>query len=654
MRLHTEEHPPLDAADPTGIELLHSLLEKLPVAAYTCDADGLITFFNEPAAELWGSRPRLNHPADRWCGSFRLFTSDGSPISHPECWMALAINTGETQSGKEIVIERPDGTRISGLAHATPIRDGRGRVAGAVNILIDIGERQRADAAHARLAAIVESSDDAIVGKTLDGRIVSWNSGAQRLFGYTAEEAVGQFVTLIIPAERMQEEAEILGKLVRGERVDHYETVRMAKDGRLLDISLTSSPIRDGSGRIIGASKVARDITERKRQEERMRALHEELRAADRAKNDFLAMLAHELRNPLAPIRNVVEILHLTDGAPPELRSALGVIDRQLSHMTRLVNDLMDVSRISRNKLELRKERVDLARILDDAVEAARPLLAARAHDFGMDLPPEPIWLDADPTRLAQAIANLLNNAAKYTERGGRVRLSARREGGRAVITVRDSGMGIPPEALATIFEKFAQLDRSLDKSEGGLGIGLHLARHLAEMHGGTLSASSKGTGQGSEFTLTVPVALAPRAEDPTAAAGEARRGRSFRILVVDDSRDGADSLGLLLEKSGHTVRIAYDGLRAVEVAKEFQPDVVLLDLGLPKLNGYEAAEHIRQLPEGKDTTLIALTGLSQEMARMRSREAGFDVHLVKPVDPVALFRTMAALRAKVGARPTE
>jgi PAS domain S-box-containing protein len=649
-----QDHIPLDtiAGDATGFELLHRLLEKLPVAAYTCDSEGLITFFNEPAAELWGSRPRLNHPADRWCGSFRLFASDGTPIPHPECWMALAINTGETQTGKEIVIERPDGSRISGLAHATPIRDGRGRVAGAVNILIDIGERQRADAAHARLAAIVESSDDAIVGKTLDGRIVSWNSGAQRLFGYTAEEAVGQFVTLIIPPERLQEEAEILGKLVRGERVDHYETVRVAKDGRLLDISLTSSPIRDGSGRIIGASKVARDITERKRQEERMRALHEELRAADRAKNDFLAMLAHELRNPLAPIRNVVEILHLTDGAPPELRSALGVIDRQLSHMTRLVDDLMDVSRISRNKLELRKERVDLARILDDAVEATRPLLAARAHDFGMDLPPEPISLDADPTRLAQAIANLLNNAAKYTERGGRVRLSARREGGRAVVTVRDSGMGIPPEALATIFEKFAQLDRSLDKSEGGLGIGLHLARHLAEMHGGTLSASSKGMGQGSEFTLTVPVALAPKAEGQVAAAGEARRGRSFRILVVDDNRDGANSLGLLLEKSGHMVRIAYDGLRAVEFAKEFQPEVVLLDLGLPKLNGYEAAEHIRQLPGGKDITLIALTGLSQEMARMRSREAGFDLHLVKPVDPVALFRTMASLRAKVGARP--
>jgi PAS domain S-box-containing protein len=648
MQQSAAKHHPIDPIGSSGFELIYGLLEALPLAAYVCDADGLITYSNPKAEALWGMAPRLNDPAHRWCGSYRLYSAvDGAPIPHPECWMAQAITTGEPQNGKEIVVERPDGSRVSGLANATPIRDARGRIVGADSIVIDTGDRNRADAAPARLAAIVESSDDAIIGKTLDGKIVSWNTGAERLFGYTAEEAVGQFVTLIIPSERREEERDILAKLVRGERVDHYETVRVTKDGRLVDISLTSSPIRDGSGRIIGASKVARDNTQRKRQEERLQMLNEELRTADRAKNDFLAILAHELRNPLAPIRNVVEILHLTEGSSSDLRSALSVIDRQLSHMTRLVDDLLDVSRVSRNKLELRKERVDLAEVLDDAVEATRPLLAARGHDFGMDLPPERIWLDADPTRLAQAIANLLNNAAKYTGRQGRVRLAARREGDWAVITVLDSGMGIPADQLAAVFEKFRQLDQTLDRSEGGLGIGLHLARHLAEMHGGTLSATSDGPGKGSEFKLTIPVALAPTVPLRTPEDGEAkRRGPSFRILVVDDNRDGADSLGLLLELSGHAVRIAYDGLRAVEVAREFRPEVVLLDIGLPKLNGYEAAQHIRELPWGQETTLIALTGLSQEMARARSEGAGFDSHLVKPVDPEALFRVMSALRA--------
>jgi PAS domain S-box-containing protein len=650
MRQSAAKSDPIEVTgiESSGLELLYRLLDTLPLAAYACDADGLITYFNSKVEALWGTTPLLHNPAHRWCGSYRMYSAvDGTLIPHPECWMAQAILTGEPQVGKEIVVEQPDGTRLTGLAHATPIRDGRGRIIGAINCVIDIADRNRADTAQARLAAIVESSDDAIIGKTLEGKIVSWNTGAQRLFGYTAEEAVGQFVTLIIPAERLDEEREILAKLVKGERVEHYETVRVTKDGRLLDISLTSSPIRDGSGRIIGASKVARDITLRRKQEAQLRTLNEELRAADRAKNDFLATLAHELRNPLAPLRNVVEILHRTEEPSADLRSALGVIDRQTSHMTRLVDDLLDVSRISRNKLQLRKERVDLVQVLETAVEATLPLLSARGHDFGTDLPAEPIPLEADPTRLAQAIANLLNNAAKYTERQGRVRLAARREGGRAVITVRDSGIGIPKGQLSAIFEKFAQLDESLDRAEGGLGIGLHLARHLVELHGGSLSASSDGPGQGSEFTLTVPVAKAPSGPPRIPQAGEAKRGPSFKILVVDDNRDGADSLGLLLELSDHVVRIAYDGLQAVEVAREFQPEVVLLDLGLPKLNGYEAAEHIRELPGCKDITLIALTGLSHETARSLSKGAGFDSHLVKPVDPDALFRVMAALRAR-------
>jgi PAS domain S-box-containing protein len=800
---------------PTGLdEQFRRLLETLPVPAYTCDAEGLITFYNELAVEAWGRTPKLLDPEDRWCGSFKLYSAvDGSPIPHGECWMALAIKTGEPQNGQEIVVERPDGRRRTALAHANPIRDARGRLIGAVNVFVDISDRKRAEEAQSRLGAIVESSDDAIIGKTLEGIIVSWNASAERIFGYTAEEAVGQSILLIIPPERQAEEGEILARLCAGERIDHYETVRVAKDGRQIHVSLTSSPIRDGTGQVIGASKVARDITAKKREEEGLRLLqgmsvrlstaldedyilgealrtaaaiqgtgmglllvlsptedelvvgaslgfdaealaafpairpgqggfaacleqegrviienaaadpcmagflevfrrlgikaihstplttrsgkalgvlstqftgphrpseqelslvdlcarqavdffenarlYTELREADRAKNDFLAILAHELRNPLAPIRNTVETVRLTGAHSPELRAGLGVIDRQILLMTRLIDDLLDVSRITQNKLELRKERLELADVIHAAVESSRPILTARAHDFGVDLPPEPIMLEADLARLAQVTSNLLNNAAKYTERGGRIRLTARREGNEAIVSVRDNGIGIPEQLQARVFDMFAQVEHSLDRSEGGLGIGLHLARKLAEMHGGNLSVRSAGSGKGSEFTLRLPVPEEPAPQRRCFVSDWAPQslGSPLRILVVDDNRDSADSLGLLLEIPGNVVRIAYDGLHAVEMAAEFRPDVVLLDIGLPKLDGYQVAQRIRQQPGGMDLTLIALTGWGQEEARVRAKQAGFDSHLVKPVDPGLLLRHLGSLRRSNGGRPAD
>jgi len=625
---------------------LRQLLEALPVGAYACDPEGLITSFNQKAVELWGRTPRLNDPTDRWCGSFKLYSADdGTPLRHEECWMALAIRTGVPQNAQEIVIERPTGERITALAHANPIRDAEGRLVGAVNVLVDISDRRRAEETQSKLGAIVESSDDAIIGKTLDGRIVSWNAGAERIFGYTAEEAVGRPITLIIPPERLDEEAGILAKLCAGERVEHYETVRLTKDGRRLDISLTSSPIRNAAGRVIGASKVARDITEKKRDEAERLRLVDELKDADRAKNDFLATLAHELRNPLAPLRNSVEMLQRSGQPTGPIRLALGVMDRQLTHMTRLIDDLLDVSRITQNKLELRKERMELADVLRAAVEASRPLLTERGHDFGVDLPPEPIVLDGDLTRLAQVVANLLNNASKYTESGGRIRLGARRDGRDAVITVRDSGIGIPLDAQGRIFEMFTQVDRSLERSEGGLGIGLHLARQLVAMHGGTLSVHSEGAGRGSEFSVRIPLpAAAATRPRPERDPAQALPHTSLRILVVDDNRDAADSLALLLGLPGNEVHVAYDGLRAIEMADEVRPDVILLDIGLPRLNGYATAERIRQQPWGKPIILVALTGWGQEEARQRSQESGFDAHLVKPVDPAALMQQLSQL----------
>jgi PAS domain S-box-containing protein len=326
--------------------------------------------------------------------------------------------------------------------------------------------------ARAFLAAIVESSADAIVSKSLEGRIQSWNAGAERLFGYSAEEAIGQSVRLIIPPERADEEDEILARIRAGEPIGHFETVRLAKDGRRIDVSLTISPIRDPSGRVIGASKVARDITLEKR-------AREVLNDAVRIKDEFLAILVHELRNRIAPIRNALEVLSNGSAVAPEAKPAVDVIDRQTTQMIRLVNDLMDVSRISRNDLKLRKKRVKLQDILRDAFEVSRPLIDEREHVLSVSEPPRAIYIEADRVRLSQAITNLLNNAARYTDRGGRIWLRAERQGDEAIVAVSDNGAGIAPELLPHLFEMFVRADPSYDGPQRGLGVGLTLVKRI-------------------------------------------------------------------------------------------------------------------------------------------------------------------------------
>jgi PAS domain S-box-containing protein len=550
--------------------------------------------------------------------------------------MALALRDGRSFEGQEIIIGREDGSRLTVLAHAHPLRDDAGKIAGAVNILVDITERKLAFEASRRLAAIVETSDDAIVSKSLDGTVRSWNQAAERMFGWRAYEAIGRSITLIIPPDRHAEETDVLQRIGRGETIHHYETVRQRKDGKLLDISLSVSPLRDRDGTIIGASKIARDITEQKR-------IQKLLREADRQKDEFLAMLAHELRNPLAPISNAVQLLKLEDNDKTTMERARMVIERQLHHMVRLVDDLMDVSRISQNKLVLRKERIELARAVQSAVEAVRPLLQAAGQHFHVSLPPEPVWLDADLTRLAQVFQNLLNNAAKYSEHGGRISLVARVENGQAVVSVRDDGVGIPREMLGQIFEMFTQVDRTLERSQGGLGIGLSLVKRLVAMHGGTVEAISEGLRRGSEFIVRLPL-LADRPEKAGTSGAVTRLGRTLgcRILVVDDNRDSALTLGKMLELRGNEVRTAHDGIEALEIAATFRPEVALLDIGLPRLNGYETAKRIRKEPWGEQMFLIAVTGWGQDEDRRRSAEAGFNLHLVKPLDHAALEGLLA------------
>lgn len=371
----------------------------------------------------------------------------------------------------------------------------------------------------------------------------------------------------------------------------------------------------------------------------------QELADADRRKDEFLAVLAHELRNPLAPIRNGLQLMKLARIGNEAVEQARTMMERQLSQMVRLIDDLMDVSRISRGKVMLQKNRVRLADVLQNAVETSRPIIEASDHELTLHLPDEPVFVDADETRLSQVFANLLNNAAKYTERGGRIRLNVEKQGGEAVITIQDSGIGIPPQMLPHVFDMFTQVDRSLEKAQGGLGIGLTIVKRLVEMHGGTIEACSEGHGGGSTFIVRLPIVLSlagvsDRAPDRDVAGDSTRR----RILVVDDNRDSAISLSMMLKLMGSETRTAHDGFEALEIAATFLPHVVLLDIGMPKLNGYDTARRIRQESWGRDMVLVAQTGWGQEEDKRMSHEAGFNFHLVKPVDPQSLEKLLAGL----------
>jgi PAS domain S-box-containing protein len=607
-------------------------LSSIGDAVIATDAGGRVSFMNGVAEALTGW-PQAEATGRPLPDAFRIVHERTREPADNPALRALREGAVVGLANHTVLIAR-DGTERPIDDSAAPMREG-GEQVGAVLVFRDVTERKRAEENLARLAAIVESSDDAIVSKSLDGTIRSWNAGAERLFGYTAEEAIGRPITLVIPPERHEEEPRILERLGRGERVDHFETVRLTKDGRRIDVSLTISPILDSDGRVIGASKVARDVTERKRAEDA-------LREADRKKDEFIALLAHELRNPLAPLRNGLQVIRMSGDRAARERSQR-MMERQLSHMVRMIDDLLDVSRINRNKMELRRARVALADAVSSAVETAGPAVEEGGHELTVSLPGAPVYLDADLTRLSQVFGNLLTNSAKYTPRGGRIWLSAERRGGEVVVSVRDTGIGIPERSLPTVFDMFSQVDRAIERATGGLGIGLALVRGLVEMHGGTVAAASEG--EGSTFTVTLPVAAdraGPEGHAPEAGK-EARAGR--RVLVVDDNRDGAESMAEMLRLLGDEVRTAHDGEEAVTEAERFRPGVVLMDVGMPRLNGLDATRRIREQPWGKGITIVALTGWGQEGDRGRSREAGCDGHLVKPVDLSDLEQLLGELQ---------
>jgi PAS domain S-box-containing protein len=473
---------------------------------------------------------------------------------------------------------------------------------------------------------------------------VWWSRELEEIFGLDPGAFIGRidgFRQLVHPRDEPVLSAGVMRAIVKHEDyIVEFRFRHASGDWRWMEGRGRAMYDADGKPTMLYGLGI--DINARKQIEDELRRLNDELSQAHRRKDEFLATLAHELRNPLAPITNAIEILRLRDPVDGESRWARDVIDRQVRQMTRLVDDLLDVARITRGKIRLRMERVALAAVVHGAVEAARPFIEQSGHRLDIALPSQAVWLEADPTRLTQVLLNLLNNAAKYTPHGGHIAVDASTQDGLAVIGVRDDGIGIPAEHLADIFEMFSQVAPALERSQGGLGIGLALARGLVELHGGTIEARSGGAGQGSEFIVRLPVAPDARVESARDGRGLSAESSVLRVLVVDDNRDAADSLAMMLELTGHEVRAAHDGLAALAEAERFEPDVILLDIGMPGMNGYEVAMRLRETPHGRHARIVALTGWGAEDDKRRAVEAGFDQHLTKPVDPASVGAVLA------------
>lgn len=629
------------------------LAELLPVGICACDApSGIITYYNGQAGALWGRTPKLGHPDERYSGALKLLRPDsGEVIPMAESPPAIALREGRRFRSEEVVIERPDGSRVTVLSHVEPVRGRDGEVLGVIEAIHDVTAMKESEAALRTQKEEVQALLDMVpvtvfIAEDPECKRISGNANAAHLlqlpanasFSLSAPSDEAPPFRILrdgepIPTERLPIQRAAGGQIVENEPFD-IELV----DGTLLHTLISAQPLYDEMGSPRGAIASILDVTELTRSENA-------LREADRRKNEFLATLSHELRNPLAPILTGLEILRMVDD-PEVYERTLRTMERQTRQMVRLVDDLLDVSRLTRDSLELRPEQVELAEVVKDAVDTARPWIGKGNHTLTVDLPDHPVPLEADGGRISQVVSNLLINAAVFTPEGGTITLSGKQEGGEIVIRVEDTGVGIPEDQQTRIFEMFSEGARSHERGHMGLGIGLSLARSLVEMHLGSLTVASAGTGQGSTFTVRMPthssIAQEHRAPASTERPAETV-GSPRRVLVVDDNEAFVDALKVVIEALGHEVCTACDGEGALEVAAEYRPDVVLMDLGMPGLNGYEAARLIRMQPWGRDLLLVALTGWGQREDKERTREAGFDHHIVKPARAAELRRLLAS-----------
>jgi PAS domain S-box-containing protein len=573
----------------------------------------------------------------------------------PSAALAERIQAGcaEAKSGRTFRAELPyfvaDGSqRVVDLV-ILPIKDDAGVILFLALTGTDITDRKRAEAEREKFVTLVENSTDFIGICDLRGVPLYVNPAGLTMVGLEGIEQARRTNVrdFFFPEDQSRIMDEFFPSVMESGHAEieiRFRDFRTG-DARWMDYKVLK--LADAGGETVAFATVSRDITERRRLEDNLRKLAGDLSEADRRKDEFLATLSHELRNPLAPLRNMLEILKRAGGSSLEMvPQALDTMERQLGQLVRLVDDLLDLNRITHNRIDLRKERVELTSVIRQAVQALRPLVESARHDVRVIAPREAIYVDADPVRLSQVFGNLLNNSCKYTSPGGKIGVTVERRGSDAVVTVEDNGIGIPPDKLDSIFDMFNQVDRSMERSQGGLGIGLALVRRLVQLHGGSVEATSAGEGKGSEFVVRLPVMIEAPAAAPSEAAGAREPAHARRILVVDDNRDAATSLATLLEITGHETFTAHDGPTALEAIERHRPDVVLLDIGLPRLNGYEVCRRVRELPWGEDVTLIALTGWGQEEDRRKSHEAGFDGHLVKPVEYAALVSLLDSVVA--------
>jgi PAS domain S-box-containing protein len=640
--------------------VLQNVLAVLGDGVITVETRGRVTFMNPVAEALtgWRDADAVDRPVDAvlWLvgdGTRRRLENPVTSVLAGECdqtaWVPALLIASE---GGDVPVE----------VRAAAVRDEQGERVGAAVILRDVSELRRVAQAQNRLAAIVRSSNDAIVSKTLEGIVLSWNPGAERLFGYTAEEMIGRPITILFPPDRLAEEADFLGRMAKGEHIEHYETTRVRKDGVPIEVSVTLSPIHDASGRIVAVSKIARDVTDRKRVErDRAELLRREQNALqqsqsiNRLKDEFVATLSHELRTPINAIVGWANLLSTGKLSPAESAKAVEVIVRNAGLQTQLINDLMDLSAVIVGKMRLDVQRTDLARVVRGAVESIRPSAETKHLTLQLRLEDGPVELLADAMRLHQVVWNLLTNALKFTPAGGRIDIRVERYASFARVVVADTGVGIAADVLPTIFERFRQADTSTTRHHGGLGLGLAIARHLVELHGGSIWAESEGVGCGARFTVELGLLRGHRHDIPALAAAAAGHDdgdddlAGVRVLVVDDDEAGRRLVAQVLRLAGavalevSSVPEAFDALRREAV------DVVVSDIALPDTDGYTLARALRRQPRRPLT--VALTAFSTDADRERALHAGFDVHLAKPVLPRDLVRELAGLIRSSGLR---
>jgi PAS domain S-box-containing protein len=605
-------------------------------AIFLLDRSGLIASWNPgaerikgyAAAEILGQHFSVFYPEEarqrRW----------------PEQELQLAEEKGRFEDENWRVAK--GGRRFWANVVITALRDDKGELRGFSKITRDLTERREREESlrrsEERFRLLVEGVKDyAIFMLDADGRVASWNAGAQRMTGYGAQEVIGRHFSVFYPTDAINKkwpEQELAMAREHGRFED--EGARVRRNGSIFWADVLLTPLYDSHGALLGYAKVTRDLTDRKRVEA--------LEKAERQTNEFLAMLAHELRNPLAPISNALHLLARKPAADATEQWVRDVLQRQTGQMARLVDDLVDVSRITRSTIALARKPVDLRDAVRAAVDASLQWMQARRHTLSLDLPDDPLVVLGDETRLVQVVQNLLDNAAKYTAEGGRIGVRAWREEGDVLLAIKDNGIGMEPEMLDAAFELFRQGHQTLDRADGGLGVGLTLVQRLVTLHGGTVQARSAGVGMGSEFVVRLAAAAggagSARSEQPPAPPA-----RSLKVLIVDDNQDAANALRLLLEGEGHEVKTATDGVAGLALAREYRPEYLLLDIGLPRLSGYDIASSLRADPAMKDTTIVAITGYGRVHDKARSAAVGFDHHLTKPVEFSALQELLRARR---------